>query len=62
MSAKEKNNLDEAFNKMINLIFKDKSDEEIIRDFGVSNSSLSILSNNSKKKKRKKKKKTEKCC
>ena len=44
MSAKEKNNLNEAFNEMIKLIFKDKSDEEIIRDFGVSNSSLSILS------------------
>lgn len=62
MSAKEKNNLNEAFNEMIKLIFKDKSDEEIIRDFGVSNSSLSILSKNTKKKKRKKEKKTEKCC
>ena len=62
ISAKEKNNLYEAFNKMIELIFKDKSDEEIIRDFGVSNSSLSILSDSTKKKKRKKKKKTEKCC
>jgi hypothetical protein len=47
---------------MIELIFKDKSDEEIIKDFGISNSSLSISSNSKKKKKRKKKKKTEKCC
>ena len=61
MSAKEKNNLNEAFNEMIKLIFKDKSDEEIIRDFGVSNSSLSISSKNKKQKKRKKKK-NEKCC
>ncbi len=62
MSAKDKKNLDEAFNKMIELIFKDKSDEEIIREFGVSNSSLSILTNNTKQKKRKKKKKNEQCC
>ena len=62
VSAKEKKNLNEAFNKMIELIFKDKSDDEIIREFGSSNSALSIGTKNTKLKKRKKRNKNERCC
>ena len=62
ISAKEKINLNEAFDGMIELIFKGKSDEQIINEFGVRNSSLSVSSHNSKQKKKKKKNKSEKCC
>ncbi len=61
-SAKENINLKEAFNKIIELIFKNKTDEEIIKEYGQLNSSLSIISRKEKKKKNKKNKKSEKCC
>ena len=35
---------------MVELIFKDKIDEEIIREFRESNNSLSVISKNSKQK------------
>ena len=63
-SAKCNINLAKAFNKMIELIFKDKSDEDIIKEFGIMNNTLSILSYESTKKMKtnKKSKKNERCC
>ena len=53
-SAKENINIKEVFDKIIELIFKDKSDEEIIKEFGVINSSLSFISHSTKKQNKKK--------
>ena len=39
-SVKNNINLNQAFNKMVALIFKDKSDEDIIKEFGMLNSTL----------------------
>ena len=63
-SAKNNINIKEPFNKIVELIFKDKSNEEIIREFGRTNSSLSIISYNSdcKKKIIKNQNKKEICC
>lgn len=62
-SAKIDINLNEVFDKIIELIFNGKTKEEIIKSFGNTNSSLSILSKNSyKSNKKKKNKKNEKCC
>ena len=56
VSAKENINLKEAFNKIVELILKDKTDEEIKELYSsrLNNSSLSFL--------RKKKKKEKVCC
>ena len=68
-SAKDNVNLKEAFNKIIELIFKDKTDEEIIGEFGLKKSSLSIVTKHDQKGKKKKNKgknkiknKDKKCC
>ena len=60
-SAKNNVNLKEAFNKIVELIFEDKSDEDIIREFGVKKSSLSVTSKKLNKGKSSKNK-SEKCC
>ena len=60
-SAKNNINLKEAFNKIVELIFEDKSDEDIIREFGVKKSSLSVTSKKLNKGKSSKNK-SEKCC
>ena len=60
-SAKNNVNLKEAFNKIVELIFEDKSDEDIIREFGVKKSSLSITSKKLNKGKSSKNK-SERCC
>ena len=52
-SAKDNINLDEAFNKIIELIFKDKSNEEIIKKFNPKMQNLSIISHNTKESKKK---------
>ena len=56
ISAKEDINLKEAFNKIVELIFKDKTDDDIIELFGVKNPKLSILTE------KKKQKKDVQCC
>ena len=64
-SALEGTNLKEAFNTIVELILKDKSDDEIIKEFGERNSSLSIATKKEKKGTRLKKSKinkNEKCC
>ena len=66
-SAKDNVNLKEAFNKIVDLIFKDKSNEEIIREFALKKSSLSIATKhdqkgNKYKKKTKSKNKDKQCC
>ncbi len=60
-SAKNNINLKEAFNKIVELVFEDKSEEDIIREFGTKKSSLSISSKAFKKGK-KSKNKSERCC
>ena len=60
-SAKNNINLKEAFNKIVELIFEDKSDEDIIREFGVKKSSLSITSKKLNKGKSNKNK-SQRCC
>ena len=60
-SAKNNVNLKEAFNKIVELIFEDKSDEDIIREFGVKKSSLSITSKKLNKGKSSKNK-SQRCC
>ena len=47
-SAKDNINLKEVFNKIIELIFKDKSDEEIIKEFKPKMQNSSILSHSRK--------------
>ena len=56
ISAKEDINLREAFNKIVELILRDKTDNEIMNLFGVKNPKLSIV------KEKKKNKKDVKCC
>ena len=60
-SAKNNINLKEVFDKIVELILKDKTDEIIIKEFGIKNNSLSVDSSK-KKKKNKKKNKSERCC
>ena len=60
-SAKENINLKEIFEKIIELIFKDKSDEDIIKEFGVVNSSLSFISQSTRNRK-KNNNERDKCC
>ena len=52
ISAKENINLKEAFDKMIELIFKDKNDEEIKDLYGVRKHNLSFITENNKSKKK----------
>ena len=52
-SAKDNINLKEVFNKIIELIFKDKSDEEIIKEFNPKIQNLSIHSHSRKENKKK---------
>ena len=59
-SAKENIYLVEAFNKIVDLILENKTDEEIIREFGVKKSSLSISSKNIGSKKNNNK--NQRCC
>ena len=59
-SAKENIYLVEAFNKIVELILENKTDEEIIREFGVKKSSLSISSKNMGS--RKNKNQNQRCC
>ena len=59
-SAKENIYLVEAFNKIVELILENKTDEEIIREFGVKKSSLSISSKYIGSKKNKNK--NQRCC
>ena len=64
-SAKDNINLKEAFSKMVELIFKDKTDEEILKEYGETNNNLSVISKNSRqkiKKKHKNKEEKEQCC
>ena len=63
-SAKNNINLKEVFDKIVELIFKEKTDDEIISEFGLINSSLSIISNSSKKENKSNKNKNNKvsCC
>ena len=61
VSAKENKNIHETFNKIVELILKDKNDEEIQKEFGISNSTVtSIIKIQDKGKK--KKNKNERCC
>ena len=59
-SAKDNINLKEVFNKIVELIFENKDDEEILREYCVKKSSLSVASKRTKGKK--KVSDTEKCC
>ena len=60
-SAKENINIKDVFNKMIELLFEDKSNEEIIREFGIKKSSLSVASKRTVISNKNKDKKV-KCC
>ncbi len=51
-SAKDNINLDEAFSKIIELIFKGKSNEEIIKEFNPKMQNLSIFSESKKENKK----------
>ena len=55
-SAKNNINLKEVFDKIVELILKDKTDEIIIKEFGIKNNSLSVDSSKKKKKNKKKNK------
>ena len=59
-SAKDNINLKEVFTKIVELIFEDKDDEEILREYCVKKSSLSIASKRTIGKNQLKDK--EKCC
>ena len=59
-SAKDNINLKEVFNKIVELIFENKDDEEILREYCIKKSSLSVASKRTKGKK--KHNDTEKCC
>ena len=61
-SAKDNINLKEAFNKIVELLLEDKTEDEIIREFGVKKSSLSIISKNTRNAKKKNNNKNERCC
>ena len=56
ISAKEDINLREAFSKIVELILKDKTDDEIMNSFSVKIPKLSMV------KEKKKKKKDVECC
>ena len=60
-SAKNNINIKEVFNKMIELLLEDKSHEDIIREFGVKKSSLSVASKKTIIRNKNKDKKV-KCC
>ena len=62
VSAKENKNIGETFNKIVELILKDKSDEEIQKEYGISNSTLSNNTIKIQDKGKKKKNKNERCC
>ena len=51
VSAKENKNIKEAFHKIIELILRDKTKEEIMELYRVKNSDLSFLSNKNTKRK-----------
>ena len=53
ISARERINIDEAFQKIINLILSNKSDKEIIDEFGIKNNNndINLDKNNTKKRK-----------
>ena len=59
-SAKDNINLKEVFNKIVELIFENKDDEEIIREYSVKKSSLSVASKRTKGKR--KLDDSERCC
>ena len=63
-SAKNGTNLDEALSAIVELILKDKSDQDIIKEFGEKVSCLSVSTTKKKGRniKNKNKKKTERCC
>ena len=50
-SAKDGTNVNKAFQKLVDLILKSRNDEELIRDFGVSQSQNMNLTKNNKKNK-----------
>ena len=60
-SAKNNINIKEVFNKMIELLLEDKSHEDIIREFGIKKSSLSVASKKTIIRNKNKDKKV-KCC
>jgi Ras-related protein Rab-1A len=53
ISARERINIDEAFQKIINLILSNKTDKEIIDEFGIKNNNndINLDKNNTKKRK-----------
>jgi Ras-related protein Rab-1A len=53
ISARERINIDEAFQKIINLILNNKNDKEIIDEFGIKNNNndINLDKNNTKKRK-----------
>ena len=53
ISARERINIDEAFQKIINLILSNKSDKEIIDEFGIKNNNNDINLDKKNTKKRK---------
>ena len=53
ISARERINIDEAFQKIINLILSNKTDKEIIDEFGIKNNNNDINLDKNNKKKRK---------
>ena len=59
-SAKNNINLKEVFSRIVELIFENKDDEEILREYCIKKSSLSVASKRTKGKK--KHNDTEKCC
>ena len=63
-SAKNGTNLDEALSAIVELILKDKSDQDIIKEFGEKVSCLSVSTTKKKGRniKNKNKKKSERCC
>ena len=55
ISAKNGTNIDKAFNTLVDLILKSKSDKELIKEFGIkSNTSLNLTKKNNKDIKNKK--------
>ena len=58
-SAKNNINLKEVFNKIVELIFENKDDEEILKEYCIKKSSLSVAS---KKTKGKKSNNSARCC
>ena len=48
-SAKDGTNIQEVFNKLVDLIIGDKSDEELIKEFGAADQTMSLSKSNKKK-------------